>query len=67
MAGSPEVTLNACRCLLSLPLEAEPHIDARRYSVWNNGYLVPLFPHVSDAYRAYFWKELLEYSLNTWL
>jgi len=56
-----EVTQNACRCLLSLPLEAEPHIYDRRYSVWENGYLVPLFPHVSDAYRAYFWKELLEY------
>ncbi len=56
-----EVTRSACCCLLSIPLEAEPRHYDRRYSVWENGYLVPLFPLVSDAYRAYFWDELLQY------
>ncbi len=46
----PEVTQNVCRCLLSIPFEAEPHHYDRRYSIWENGYLVPLFPLVSDAY-----------------
>ncbi len=46
----PEVTQNVCRCLLSVPFEAEPQIYDRRYSVYENGYLVPLFPLVSDAY-----------------
>jgi len=56
-----EVTRSACCCLLSIPLDKEPRHYDRRYSVWENGYLVPLFPLVSDAYRAYFWDELLQY------
>ncbi len=57
----PEVTQNVVRCLLSIPFEAEPRNYDRRYSVWENGYLVCLFPLVSDAYRAYLWQELLQY------
>jgi len=56
-----EVTRSACCCLLSIPLDKEPRNYDRRYSVWENGHLVPLFPLVSDTYRSYFWKDLLQY------
>jgi len=56
-----EVAWSACCCLLLIPLDKELHNYDQKYSVWENGYLVPLFPLVSDAYRAYFWDELLQY------
>jgi len=57
----PEVTRNACHCLLLIWLAEEPHNYDCRYSMWGNGYLEPLFPLVSNAYQGYFWKDLLQY------
>jgi len=57
-----DVTRTACCCLLAIPLKAEPHSYDQRYSILDkDNYIAPLFLLVSDAYRKYFWNDLLKY------
>ena len=56
-----EIVQRAVDCLTGKSIGSEPNYYDKKFSVFRDGSLKPLFPAVLIAYREMFWKQLVEY------